>query len=175
MLLEEEIKKEIRDIKDFPQPGIIFKDITPILLKPKLCTAITEAFAERASSLNIDAIAGIEARGFLFGMMLAEKMNVPFIPIRKSGKLPYETIYHEYDLEYGSAAIEMHVDACKPEWNVLIHDDLLATGGTAEAAATLISKEANVAGFTFLVELAFLKGAGLLKPHSDQIISLVTY
>lgn len=175
MSLEEEIKKEIRDIKDFPQPGIIFKDITPILLKPKLCTAIVEAFAERASALNIDAIAGIEARGFLFGMMLAEKMNVPFVPIRKSGKLPHETIYHEYDLEYGSAAIEMHVDACKPGWNVLIHDDLLATGGTAEAAAALISKQAHVSGFSFLVELAFLKGADSLKPHSDQLISLVTY
>lgn len=175
MLLEERIKKEIRDIKDFPQPGIIFKDITPVLLQPELCAAIVDAFAERASSMNIDAIAGIEARGFLFGMMLAQKMDIPFIPIRKSGKLPYETISHEYDLEYGSAAIEMHVDACRPNWNVLIHDDLLATGGTAEAAATLISKKANVAGFSFLVELSFLKGTKLLTPHSDQIVSLVTY
>ena len=176
MNLTEKIKNSIRDIKDFPQEGIVFKDITPILQDPKLCSEIVDAFVAEIKSPKPDAIACVEARGFFFGTMIAQKLQIPFIPIRKKGKLPYQTISHAYDLEYGSAIIEMHSDAIKSGWNVLIHDDLLATGGTANAAAELIkSVGANTVGFSFLVDLTFLNGQSLLEKHSDSIISLVEY
>ena len=137
MSLEASIKSTVRDVPNFPKEGIIFKDITPILENQELCSKIVDGFIEKIS-VKPDAIAGIESRGFLFGMLLANKLNIPFILIRKSGKLPYKTISQEYALEYGTAKIEMHVDSFKPGDNVLIHDDLLATGGTADAAAELI-------------------------------------
>ena len=176
--LSQELRNAIRDIHDFPKPGIIFKDITPILSSPELTnTAIdllTVKIYENAPTL--DAIAGIESRGFLFGMLLANRLNVPFIPIRKSGKLPYHKISQSYNLEYGTATIEMHTDAVEPDMEVLIHDDLLATAGTACAAAELLkSQGAKIAGFAFLIELGFLNGLEKLKQHSDNNISLLRY
>jgi adenine phosphoribosyltransferase len=175
-MLEQKIKSVIRDVPDFPKPGILFKDITPILHDQKLCTEIVNDFAEKLSGERIDAIVGIESRGFLFGFALANKLNVPFILVRKAGKLPYKKIAHEYSLEYGSAVVEMHEDEIQQGWNVLIHDDLLATGGTAEAAARLIQVQGGkVAGFAFLVELEFLKGKEKLDQYSKNIVSLVNY
>jgi adenine phosphoribosyltransferase len=176
MELQEKIKAAIRDVPDFPKPGILFKDITPIFLNQSLCNEITEAFKNNLSPLKPDAIVGIESRGFLFGMLLANKMNIPFVLIRKSGKLPYKTISQEYSLEYGTAKIEMHEDALQKEWNVVVHDDLLATGGTAEASARLINKlGANVIAYNFVVGLDFLNGKDKLITHSNNIQCLVHY
>ncbi|MDQ3046015.1 MAG: adenine phosphoribosyltransferase [Bacteroidota bacterium] len=175
-MLEEKIKSVIRDVPDFPKPGILFKDITPILHLPQLCNEIVSEFAKQFSDKKIDAIVGVESRGFLFGFALAAKMKIPFVLVRKAGKLPYKKIAYEYDLEYGSSKVEMQVNDIKSGWNVLIHDDLLATGGTAEAAARLIQMQnGKVAGFAFLVELEFLKGKERLLQYSDQVVSLVTY
>lgn len=175
-MLEQKIKATIRDVKDFPKEGILFKDITPILEDPRLCSEIIDEFVKKFADTKLNAIVGVESRGFLFGMMLANKLGVPFIPVRKKGKLPYKTIAYKYDLEYGSAEVEMHVDAVKKGWHVLIHDDLLATGGTAAAAAELIQmQEASVAGFAFLVGLDFLEGDKKISAYSSNIVSLVTY
>ena len=176
MSLQSNLQSTIRDVPDFPQPGILFKDITPILMDAGLCKEIIEEFHKLFSGERIDSIVGIESRGFLFGMMLAQKFNVPFIPVRKLGKLPYKTISYRYNLEYGSATMEVHVDAVKSGSRVLIHDDLLATGGTASAAAELVKmQKGHVAGFAFLVGLGFLKGKDVLKKHSDKIITLIDY
>jgi adenine phosphoribosyltransferase len=176
IMLEQKIRSAIRDVADFPKPGILFKDITPILHDPVLCNEIAEAFVSSLNGRRIDAVAGIESRGFLFGFTLAAKLKVPFVLVRKAGKLPYKKKAFEYDLEYGSATIEMHEDEIKPGWNVLIHDDLLATGGTAEAAAKLITLlGGNVDGFSFLVELGFLKGREKLSGFTPHITSLVSY
>lgn len=175
-MLEQKIRSVIRDVPDFPKPGILFKDITPILHQPSLCNEIVDEFAKKLSGQKIDAVVGIESRGFLFGFSLANKLNVPFILVRKAGKLPYKKIAFEYDLEYGSAKIEMHEEEIQKGWNVLIHDDLLATGGTAEAAAKLIQMSGGkVAGFAFLVELDFLDGRKKLTDYSSNIVSLVNY
>ena len=126
--------------------------------------------------LKIDAIVGVESRGFLFGFLLANKMRIPFIPIRKTGKLPGETLKCKYNLEYGSAEVEIHKSDIKQDWNVLIHDDLLATGGTASASAELIKKlDANIAGFAFVIVLDFLNGKEIIKKYSSDIISLKYY
>jgi len=175
-VIEEKLKAAIRDIPDFPKPGILFKDITPILLEPKLCRDIVNEFIRHLKSVPVDAIVGVESRGFFFALLLSEQLNVPFIPARKPGKLPYKTISYSYDLEYGSAAIEVHADAIKPGWNVLVHDDLLATGGTACAAAELVKMQGgNVSAFAFIVNLKFLNGEVPLKKYTKEIISLVNY
>ena len=175
-MISKRLKKVIRDVPDFPKPGILFKDITPILLEPQLTRDIIDEMVKHVKELNLDAIVGIESRGFWFGIMLANKLEVPFIPIRKKGKLPYNTVSYSYDLEYGSAEIEMHEDEIKEGWNVLIHDDLLATGGTACAAAELLKmQKANVAGFSFVVDLTFLNGSDILKKYSENIFNLVSY
>ncbi len=175
MDLKQRIDQALRNVPDFPKEGILFKDITPVLEDATLSAAIVNEFAAKIEG-KVDAIAGIESRGFLFGFPVAMQLGIPFILIRKKGKLPYKTVSHKYDLEYGSAEIEMHVDTIKPGMNVLVHDDLLATGGTAVAASELITKQGGtVAGFSFLVELAFLKGAEKLHPYSDKITSLVSY
>ena len=175
-MISTRLKDVIRDIPDFPKPGIIFKDITPILLDPHLTRDLIDEMVNQTKALNLDAIVGIESRGFWFGIMLANKLDIPFIPIRKKGKLPYKTISYSYDLEYGSAEIEMHQDEIKENWNVLIHDDLLATGGTAGAAAELIKMQnGNVAGFSFVVDLTFLNGSEILKKYSENIFNLVSY
>lgn len=175
-MLEDKLKTVVRDIPNFPQPGIIFKDITPILKDSQLCDEIINAFAEHAKTLNVEVIAGIESRGFLFGMMLANKLKIPFVPIRKQGKLPANTIAESYKLEYGQATIEIHEDAFEAGRRVLIHDDLLATGGTVVAAAKLIEKlGGTVAGFSFVINLEFLKGEGRLHRFSGHVFSLVKY
>ena len=173
--LEDRIKSVIRDVPDFPKPGILFKDITPVLLNPILLTDMITAMANQFKDTKIDAVAGIESRGYLFGVLLAQKLQVPFIMIRKEGKLPAKTIKESYDLEYGSATIEVHEDAITKGSNVLIHDDLLATGGTAIAAAKLIQQKANVAGFSFVIDLTFLGGELKLKEIKPNIKSLINY
>lgn len=176
MSLSDAIKTVIRDVPDFPKEGIMFKDITPILSDPQLSKQIVEGFIAEFKALNIDAIACVEARGFFFGTLIAQALNIPFIPIRKAGKLPYKTVSYSYDLEYGSATIEMHEDAVKSGQRILIHDDLLATGGTAAAAAELVSTQGGeVVGFSFLVDLTFLGGESKLKSYSTNIMSLVQY
>lgn len=174
--LKAELNKSIRDIPDFPKPGILFKDITPVLENPDLCRRITRQFIDDFQSVGVDAIAGIESRGFLFGLPIAIEMGVPFITIRKKGKLPYDTLSYSYELEYGTATIEVHKGSIQPGWNVMVHDDLLATGGTAAAAAELILMEnAKVAGFSFLIELAFLKGVNKLEKYSDHIMKMISF
>lgn len=175
-MLVDKLQRTIRDINDFPKPGIVFKDITPILQEPSLCAEIVDEFVRRLGDTKIDVVAGIESRGFLFGLMLAQRLGIPFVPIRKQGKLPYETICESYKLEYGQATIEVHTDAFEPAAQVLIHDDLLATGGTVVAASKLIEKAgAQVAGFTFVISLTFLQAQGRLTRFSDRVISLVEY
>ncbi|MBI3134602.1 MAG: adenine phosphoribosyltransferase [Bacteroidetes bacterium] len=176
MTIEDKVKGVIRDIPDFPKPGILFKDITPIMQNFELCQEIVVHLKNEIEPLKIDGIAGIESRGFLLGVPLAMALGVPFILIRKKGKLPYKTISYSYELEYGSAVIEMQVDDVKPGQRILIHDDLLATGGSASAAAELIKRQnAVVAGFNFLVELSFLNGKQALSNYSENISTLVRY
>ena len=164
MTLEERLKSTIRDVPNFPKEGIMFKDITTIMLDPVLSNDVIDELVNIYKDQKIEAVAGIESRGFLFGYPLAIKLGVPFILIRKQGKLPYKKISYDYDLEYGSATIEMHTDALSEGQRVLIHDDLLATGGSASAAANLITKCGGVvAGFNFLVSLDFLNGEEKLK------------
>jgi adenine phosphoribosyltransferase len=168
------LRNTIRLVPDFPKKGIMFKDITPLLQDAKIGRLIVDEFAKRFEGQKIDAIAGIESRGFLFGYALALKMGVPFISIRKSGKLPWKTVGVDYALEYGTARIEMHADAVEPGMNVMIHDDLLATGGTAAAAAQLVKmRGGNIAAFSFVVELDFLKGREALSAYSSEIVSLL--
>lgn len=174
--LSERLRFTMREIRDFPKPGIRFKDITPVLQDPSLCADIVDSLAQRFKADGVNTIAGIESRGFLFGMMLAQKLQVPFVVIRKKGKLPYRTVSYKYDLEYGSAEMEIHVDALSQNSNVLIHDDLLATGGTAAAAAELVRLcGARVAGFAFVVELSALGGMNKITAYSNNICNLITY
>ena len=175
-MLEKQIKAAIRDVKDFPKEGIIFKDITPILENPQLTKFITKDFVRLMDGMRVDAIMGVESRGFFWGPLIAQELGIPFIPVRKRGKLPYKTVSHKYDLEYGSAEIEVHEDAIKEGASILIHDDLLATGGTAAAAAEIVLKQkAHVAGFSFLVILDFLKGVEYLSKYNNNIKGLVNY
>jgi len=172
MIVEHYIQSLLRDVPDFPKPGIIFKDITPLLADPEARKKVVEEIRIQFSNQDVQAVAAVEARGFIFGSLLAEALSVPFIPVRKSGKLPYHKIKEEYSLEYGTASIEMHVDAFEAGTRVLIHDDLLATGGTATAAGNMIERLGGVvAGYSFIINLAFLPGEKLLsdrfgvKPH----------
>jgi len=174
--LRNQLEAAIRAVPDFPKPGILFRDITPVLENPLLCKAVTEGFREQLIDTPIDAIAGIESRGFLFGMPLALALGVPFLTVRKKGKLPWKTVSHKYDLEYGSAEVEMHVGSVRPGMRVLVHDDLLATGGTAAAAAELVRMQGgSVAGFSFLIELSFLNGLRKLEPYNAKVVTLMTY
>ena len=166
MQLSDSLKSFIRDVPGFPKPGIVFKDITPLLEEPQVVKEVVRALAYPYRGKPVDAIAAIEARGFLFGILLASELSVPFIPIRKLGKLPYKKITEKYVLEYDEAAVEMHEDAVKKGWHVVIHDDLLATGGTANAAGQLVQRlGGTVAGFSFIIHLQFLDGARLLKKN----------
>ena len=175
-MIEQRLRDAIRDIPDFPKPGIVFKDITPILKDQQLCSDIVEQFAEQCKDLALDAIVGIESRGFLLGFLLANRLGLPFIPIRKQGKLPAKTFEQHYDLEYGSAAIEIHQDAFKPGARLLVHDDLLATGGTIAASSKLIQQMGGeIAAFAFVINLAFLKGTEKIQPFCNKVISLVSY
>ncbi len=174
--LEDRINALVREVPNFPKEGINFKDITPLFGNPEESKNIIKYFSENLKGQKVDVIAGIESRGFLYGFPLALEMNLPFILIRKKGKLPPETISISYDLEYGSAEIEIIKDAVKPGQHVHIHDDLLATGGTAAAAGSLIEKcGANVQGYSFLAELSFLNGQKSLQNISPNIITLLRY
>ncbi|QYK53458.1 MAG: adenine phosphoribosyltransferase [Fimbriimonadaceae bacterium] len=164
----------IRDVPDFPKPGIIFKDIHPVLQSPQAFHEVVELLKEDVKSKGADVIVGIESRGFIFGVPLALDLDLPFALTRKIGKLPYEKITEEYSLEYGTNTIEMHVDAISPGQRVYVVDDLLATGGTAAAAAKLIERlNGTVCGFGFMVELEFLGGRKNLPGY--DIHSLITY
>ena len=175
-MISKKIKDIIRSVSDFPKKGIDFKDITPLLLNPNISDEIVNEFINKLSSINIDAIVGVESRGFLFGFLLANKMGIPFIPIRKAGKLPSKTISVAYELEYGVSEIEIHIEDIQPGWNILIHDDLLATGGTALASCQLIEEaNAKIAAFAFVVSLDFLNAKDKLIKYSKNIISLVEY
>lgn len=169
-MIKDKILSTVRDVPDFPKPGIMFKDITPIFSSAKLSNEIVDNLYEYYKDKNLDIVVGIESRGFFFGFPLAMKLGIPFVPIRKKGKLPYETISFKYNLEYGTAEMEMHVDAIAKGQRVLIHDDLLATGGTAIAASKLIEMcDAEITGFSFVLELGFLKGKKLLQSFSNEI------
>lgn len=175
-MLENEIKAVIRDVPDFPKAGIIFKDITPIMMNAELSNKIVDNLYQLYKDKGITKIAGIESRGFLFGYPLAMRLGVPFILIRKKGKLPYKKTSYDYELEYGTSTIEIHTDAVDENDHVLIHDDLLATGGSASAAAELINQcGGKVWGFNFLVNLTFLNGDDKLKNYTSEISALVNY
>ena len=175
-MIKEKLDKVIRTIPDFPKDGISFKDITPLLLDSSLTNDIIDEFISRLEDFEVDAIVGVESRGFLFGFLLANKMGIPFIPIRKVGKLPGETLRYKYDLEYGSAEVEIHKNDVQKGWNILIHDDLLATGGTACAASELVRQlGCQISVFTFVVNLDFLNGKKKLEKYTNNIISLIDY
>jgi adenine phosphoribosyltransferase len=177
-MVEKQINDLVRNVPNFPKEGILFKDITPLFLHPEVCKSVVKKMAEQAtiSGAKIDAVAGVESRGFLFGILLAQELNVPFHLIRKKGKLPGKTVEFSYQLEYGSATVELHQGFVKANENILIHDDVLATGGTARAAAELIKMEGgNIAGFAFVMELEFLAGKKLIEPYSGNIHSVVSY
>jgi adenine phosphoribosyltransferase len=172
MTVDHYLQTFLRDVPDFPKPGINFKDITPLLANPEARKKVVEEISTHFIHQHVQVVAAVEARGFIFGSLLAEALHVPFVPVRKSGKLPYQKIQEEYSLEYGTASIEMHVDAIAQGTRVLIHDDLLATGGTAAAAGNMIERLGGiVAGYSFIINLAFLPGEKLLmdrfgvKPH----------
>lgn len=167
-----DLKKVIRDIPDFPQQGILFRDITTVLHDSEALKDSIDQMAEKMESKDYDIIAGPESRGFIFGVPLAYKLSKGFIPIRKKGKLPAETISKEYELEYGTAVIEMHKDAITKGQKVYIVDDLLATGGTAKAIAEMVEEAGGIiAGFVFLIELKALGGREVLKDYNvDSII-----
>lgn len=155
----------LRNVPDFPQPGILFKDITPLLADPKGFHVVIDALAEHFIAEHVDVIAGIEARGFIFGGALAARLNASFVPLRKPGKLPAETDRVSYNLEYGSAALEIHVDSIESGAKVVIVDDVLATGGTALAAGELVRRQGGfVSSYAFVLELDFLGGRGRLAP-----------
>ncbi|HEY5615718.1 MAG TPA: adenine phosphoribosyltransferase [Bacteroidota bacterium] len=169
-----ELAKVIRDVPDFPQKGIVFKDITTLLQNPDAFRKALNIFYERYRDEKITKVAGVESRGFIFGAALAVQLGVGFVPIRKKGKLPAETIREEYALEYGTDSIEVHTDAIQKGERVLIHDDLLATGGTIQAACKLVERlGGKIVGLSFLVELSFLKGREKLK--GNDVFSIVQY
>jgi len=169
-----ELKQFIRSIPDWPKPGILFRDITPLLADPHAFQAAVEALTAEFTDPAIDYVAAVEARGFIFGSAVAERLEAGFVPIRKQGKLPYTTESVTYDLEYGTDTVEIHADAIEENANVLLVDDLLATGGTMAAACKLIEKVGgHIVGITFLVELADLKGRDKLKDY--PIRTVITY
>jgi len=169
-----DIQSAIRSIPDFPKPGILFKDITPLLADARLFAGSIDLLTGNFQPGTVDAVVGIDARGFIFAAAAALKLHAGFVPVRKKGKLPYQTHEQDYALEYGTATVAMHVDALKPGSRVLLIDDLLATGGTAAAAAALVQKlGAEILEISFLIELAFLGGRQKLKPF--PVRSLVVY
>jgi adenine phosphoribosyltransferase len=165
----DDIKALIKDVPDFPKPGIVFKDITPLLTTPAAFAAITDYLAEHANQHRADGILAIESRGFIFGAALADRVGLPMHLVRKRGKLPRETVSVEYDLEYGTDHVEMHADAISAGGRYLIVDDVIATGGTAAAVAQLVAQQGGkVAACLFVLELGFLKGRSKLDGHLTE-------
>ena len=172
--MPDSLRAAIRDVVDFPKPGIVFKDITPILADGVLFRRAISLLCETAGRAKIDKVAGIDARGFIFASAVADRLGAGFVPVRKKGKLPWKTRQSAYSLEYGEAIVELHEDAVKPGEAVLLVDDLLATGGTAAAAVQLLTGlGANLVGISFLIELSFLAGRAKLAPH--PVHSILTY
>lgn len=168
------LRSRIRDIPNFPKEGVLFKDITPLLADVEAFRTSIQLMVEALDGESIDAVIGIESRGFMFGAALADKLGVGFVPVRKPGKLPAATYRAEYDLEYGSDAVEIHCDALKPGDRVVVVDDLIATGGTANATARLVQQcSAEVAAFVFVINLVALEGTKKLEPH--KVISILDY
>lgn len=176
MVSLERARALIRDVPDFPQPGILFKDITPVLGDPKALQTVLDALEERLTAGKFDRIVAIESRGFVFGAALADRLKIGFSPIRKLGKLPYKTDRVEYALEYGTGVLEAHVDAVRPGERVAVVDDLLATGGTAWGAAQLVQKQrGEVGAFLFVIELTFLGGRERLTGAGGPVDALISY
>ena len=168
------LREFIRDIPDFPKPGIMFRDITPLLASPEAFSESVRRMAEHFRDSNVDIIVAAEARGFIFAAPLAVELGAGFVPIRKPGKLPFETHAFEYELEYGQDALEMHIDGINQGQNVLVVDDLLATGGTIEACCRLVEKNgANVVACAFLIELTALGGRSKIEPR--EVFRLIEY
>jgi adenine phosphoribosyltransferase len=169
-----DLRSYVRDIPDFPRPGIVFKDITPLLLDPVALDAAVAGLEAYAEPLGVELVVAAEARGFILGGALARQLGAGFVPARKPGKLPHDTVSEQYALEYGIDALEVHADALAGGARVLVHDDLLATGGTARALCELIAgRGARVVGCAFLVELSFLGGRERLAPH--DVFALIDY
>ncbi len=169
------IRATIRDVPDFPKPGILFKDITPVLSDPALLARSIDGMIDATGVLSVDKVVGIDARGFIFGSLIAQRLNAGFVPVRKKGKLPWMTRGADYSLEYGSNSIEIHQDAIAPGETVLLADDLLATGGTAGAALALIEQSGGkIVGSTFFIELSFLNGREKLRGHGP-VHALISY
>jgi len=168
------IKNYIRDIQDFPKPGIGFKDITPLLIDPKATKECLQLLLDGLKNKKIDKVIGVESRGFFFGTLLAQELNAGFVPVRKPKKLPFDTISATYDLEYGTDTLEIHTDAIKKGEKILIHDDVLATGGTAKAVCELVEKlGGEIVQLSFIMELTFLNGREKIKPY--EIFSALKY
>lgn len=164
----------VRDIEDFPKPGVTFKDITPLLNNPEALKKACDALSSFTTNMKVDKVVGVDSRGFIFAPMLADRLKAGFVPVRKKGKLPYKTVSEAYELEYGSEILEIHTDAIKKGDKVLIHDDVLATGGTASAVCKLVEKlGGEVVQCNFLIELTFLNGAEKLNGY--QIEALLQY
>ena len=169
-----DLKKHIRSIPDFPKPGILFRDITTLLKDKKAFICAVDALVDKYKNKKIDLVVAVEARGFILGGAIAHKLGAGFVPVRKKGKLPYRTSFVTYDLEYGTDTLEIHHDAIKPRDNVLIVDDLLATGGTVKAVTDLVRQlEGKIVGIAFLIELTDLKGSEKLKEY--PVFSLIKY
>ncbi|MHB9035142.1 MAG: adenine phosphoribosyltransferase [Armatimonadota bacterium] len=174
MITEETMKQIIRDIPDFPAEGIMFRDITPVLQNPRAFNEVICSMVDSVKAMKPDVIVGIESRGFVLGAPVALELGLGFVPVRKKGKLPYETVQAEYSLEYGTNVVEIHKDAIEPGMRVAIVDDLLATGGTAKAAVQLVEELGGVvAGLSFIIELSFLDGQKVLEGY--DICTLVRY
>ncbi len=168
------VKSKIRDIQDFPTPGILFKDITPLLADPRAFHIVLDSIAERFIGAHVDAIVGVEARGFIFGGALAARLNASFVPARKPGKLPYKSDKVSYKTEYSTAELEMHHESIRKGAKTLVVDDVLATGGTARAAAELVTKQGGeVIAYAFVIELAFLQGKNVIAP--GRVESVISY
>ncbi|MCP4709836.1 MAG: adenine phosphoribosyltransferase [Planctomycetes bacterium] len=172
--MPQQLIKFIRDVPDFPKPGIMFRDITPLLADPEGLTLAAQLMADPFRNQNIDLVIGAESRGFIFGVVVARELKCGFVPVRKPGKLPCETISAEYQLEYGADKLQIHTDAVKNDQKILMVDDLLATGGTMNASCQMVEKlGGNIVGISFLIELAFLNGRDKLRNYS--INSLISY
>lgn len=168
------IESYIRDIKDFPKEGVLFKDITPLLNNAEARKAVLKQFIDNLPNQKIDKVIGVESRGFFFGVLLAHELNVGFVPVRKKGKLPFDVISASYDLEYGTDILEIHTDAIHKGENILIHDDVLATGGTMKAVTEIVEQlGGNIVQINFLIELDFLNGREKIKDR--EIYSILNY